>query len=81
VTIVRIPSSSSGPVDVYTSRVRLLPADQVVAELQQSGFEINTRIPVNTSDTAHPVELIGARIAGPRHPARHHSSTGNEVSR
>lgn len=72
VTIVRIPSSTTGPVDVYTSRVRLLPADQVVAELRHAGFEIDRRIPVSSSDTAHPVELIDARLG---------SATGNEVSR
>jgi methylation protein MtfA len=80
VTIVRIPSTPTGPVDVYTSRVRLLPADQVAAELQQSGFQINRRIPVRTSDTAHPVQLIDAQVSGPGlHPT--HSATGSEVPR
>ena len=65
VTIVRLPSTTTGPVDVYTSRVRLLPADQVAEELRLAGFEINRRIPVSTSDTAHPVQLIDAQVAGP----------------
>ena len=84
ITIVRLPDTATGPVDVYTSRVRLLPADQVVAELQCAGFEINRRIPVGTSDTAHPVELIDAQIAGPGRSTRTGSTpstAGNEVSR
>lgn len=58
ITLIPEDTNTSGPVDVFTTAVRVLPPDQLVTELQENGLAVLNTHPVRTPGSAHEIVIL-----------------------
>jgi methylation protein MtfA len=58
ITLIPEDTNSSGPVNVFTTQVRVLPPDQLAAELQANKLAVLAMHPVKTPGSAHEIVIL-----------------------
>jgi methylation protein MtfA len=58
ITLIPEDTSTGGQVDVFTTAVRVLPPEQLAAELQENGLALLATHPVRTPGSAHEIVIL-----------------------